>query len=79
MTYSAPALHFVEEAAQFCFDIRARRGWRRRDGEVGGGADGVGADVQAVVQPADDVDQTDGVHVKAAVASGSVPSLCGSR
>jgi len=34
------------------------------DGEVGGGADGVRPDVEAVIEPADDVDQTDGVHVK---------------
>ena len=34
------------------------------DGEVGGGTDGVGADVETEIEAADDVDEPDGVDVE---------------
>ena len=45
-------LDFVGEAAQFVFDVGRAGVGGDADGEVGAGADGVGADVEPVVEPA---------------------------
>ena len=64
MAYSRAGLDFVVEAAQFVLDVGHAGIGGDADGEVGAGADGVGADVEAVVEAADDVDQADGVDVE---------------
>ena len=57
-------LHFVGKAAQLLIDVGHAGVGGYADGEVGAEADGVRADVKAVIEPAHDVDQADGVHVK---------------
>ena len=57
-------LDLVAEAAEFVLDVGHAGVGGDADGEVGAGADGVGADVEPVVEAADDVDETDGVDVK---------------
>ena len=37
---------------------------RDTDGEVGAGADGVGADVEPVIEAVHDVHQADGIHIE---------------
>ncbi len=56
--------NLVVEAAQFVLNVGHAGVGGDADGEVGAGADGVGADVEAVIEPAHDVDETDGVDVK---------------
>ncbi len=63
-------LNFVAEAAEFVLDIGHAGIGGDADGEVGAGADGVGADVESVIEPVHDVDETDGSTSNTAVASG---------
>ena len=64
MAYSAPASTLYCEAAQFVLDVGHAGIGRDADGEVGAGADGIGADVEAVIQALHDVDQADGVDIE---------------
>ena len=75
MAYSAAGLDFVVEAAQLVFDVGHAGIGGDADGEVGAGADGVGADVEAVVEAADNVDQADGVDVEDRGGVGIVAQL----
>ncbi len=56
--------NLVGEAAQFVLDVGHAGIGSNADGEVGAGANRVRSDVQAVIQPPHDVDQSDGIHVK---------------
>ena len=64
MAYSRAGLDFVGKAAQLLLNVGHAGVGGHADGEVGAGADGVGADVEAVIEPAHDVDQADGIDVK---------------
>ena len=57
-------LDLVGKAAQFVFDIGYAGVGGDADGEVGRGGDGVGANVEPVIESAHDVDEADGVHVE---------------
>src|SRR6185437_11226331 len=58
------SLHFVGEAAQLVLKIWHAGIGSDGDGEVGARADGVGPDIETVIQAVHHVDETDGVHVK---------------
>ena len=71
----AARLDLVLEAAQLMFDVGHAGIGRDADGEVGGGPDGIGADVEPVIQPVHDVDQADRVDVEDRGGIGVVAQL----
>ena len=69
------SLNLEEKAAQLMLNVGRAGIGGDADGEVGADANRVRADVQAVVQAAHDVDQSDGIHVKDSGGVGIVAHL----